>query len=110
MKSLNNILDENEKKNIGEGVVKIIDEFGLGTLSKSDFEARIYSLLRQNISPSEVKDSRDWIRLLRVTPSKLRSMQLIESVKQRPIDLNDKEQWKEVAAAIQIKKLSNQKA
>jgi hypothetical protein len=32
-------------------------------------------------------------------------MQLIESVKQRPIDLNDKEQWKEVAAAIQIKKL-----
>lgn len=48
-----------------------------------------------------MRDSRDWIRLLRVTPAKLRSMQLIESVRQRPISLQDKEQWAELAASLE---------
>ncbi len=105
MKNISALMRDDQILSFGKGVIHIIEEFGLGTLSKSDFEARLYSLIRRNVDKARIKDGRDWIRLLKVTPSKLRSMQLIESVKQRPIDLDDKHQWIELAQAVHTKRL-----
>jgi len=80
----------------GNALLESFEELGLGVLSKSDFETFMYHVLKKNVKPNQVKDNYDWMRLLKVTPSKLSSLQMNESAKYGSLDLEDINNWKEI--------------
>jgi len=89
----------------GLDLLRHIGDFGLGTLSKADFEAYIFHLIKTYINDEKVAKSYDWMKVLKITPTKLRSLQLIESAKYLNLDLKDNFNWKLLCNAMSKKKI-----
>lgn len=80
-KNIIDLLEDNDKIKFTNDLLKTFDELGLSVLSKADFEAYLYYLLKKHKNQKFDLNKFDWIRLLKVTPTKLNSMQLLSSVK-----------------------------
>lgn len=81
IKRIIDLLDEPDKIKFTNELVDTFDKMGLGVLSKADFEAYLYYLLKKHKKREIALGKYDWVRLLKVTPSKLNSMQTLSSVK-----------------------------
>lgn len=86
-----NSLTELDKKskireNLCENIFKEIDERGLGTMSKTDLETLIFHSIVKSLNDY---DEYELMRIFKVSPSKLRSLRLNESVKYCSLDLDD---------------------
>lgn len=86
IKRLLDLLDESDKVNLINDLLDTFDKMGLGGLSKADFEAYLYYLLKKHKKKEFTLGKYDWVRLLKVTPSKLNSMQTLSSVKFENLD------------------------
>lgn len=81
IKRILDLLDEPDKVKFTDELLDTFDKMGLGVLSKADFEAYLYYLLKKHKKREIALGKYDWVRLLKVTPSKLNSMQTLSSVK-----------------------------
>lgn len=107
-KTLSSILGEKGMKNFGEAIISNIETLGLGVLSKSDFEAYMFHCILENIPEESLKQlqsdkkelSYELRRLLKVTPTKLKSLGMIRSSKYLTLDLNDEKNWTKICNAI----------
>lgn len=81
IKRILDLLDEPDKIKFTNELLDTFDKMGLGVLSKADFEAYLYYLLKKHKKREIALGKYDWVRLLKVTPSKLNSMQTLSSVK-----------------------------
>ena len=108
MKKLSEALKTGGSFEFGNAIISSIEELGLGVLSKADFEAFMFHQLTLNIDTKKVKDNYDWMRLLRVTPSKLRSLQMIRSTKFLNLDLDNEDNWKLIFNALEGKKIETE--
>ncbi|CAI8173765.1 MAG: Uncharacterised protein [Cryomorphaceae bacterium] len=81
IKRIIDLLDEPDKIKFTNELLDTFDKMGLGVLSKADFEAYLYYLLKKHKKREIALGKYDWVRLLKVTPSKLNSMQTLSSVK-----------------------------
>jgi hypothetical protein len=108
MEKLSQILKKEGSKNFGEALIKSFEELGLGVLSKSDFEAFMFHQLMMNIDKSKVKNSYDLMRVLKITPAKLRSLEMTRSAKFLNLDLSNEDNWKLIFEALDGKKLETE--
>jgi hypothetical protein len=108
MESLKEVLDEEGVKNFGTALIESFDKFGFGVYSKADFEAFIFDQLSLNMKSDAVLSNYDWMRLLKITPSKLRSLQMTRSAKFLDLDLNNEKNWKWIFKALESKKLETE--
>jgi hypothetical protein len=92
-------------ENVGNSILESIENLGLGTLSKTDFEALIVYHLKMNIDDEKIKDSYDWMKLLKITPSKLRNLELIASVKFSNLAMDNSNNWMLLAKKMEKKKI-----
>lgn len=91
---LRNALTDPSAQEFGEAILDSIEQLGLGVLSKTDFEAFMYHKLTLLVNDDTINDNYDWMRMLKVTPTKLRSLQTIQSVKYKNLNLENKDNWK----------------
>jgi len=108
MENFTGVIKRKGYEEFGEAIIKNIEEFGFGALSKSDFEAYIFHHLIFAVDSSKVKDSYDWMRLLKITPAKYRSLQMTRSAKYLNLDLKNDENWKLILNSIDGKKLETE--
>ena len=108
MEKLSQILQKEGYKIFGEALIKSFEELGLGVLSKSDFEAFMFHHLMMNIDKSKVKNSYDLMRVLKLTPAKLRSLEMTRSAKFLNLDLSNEDNWKLIFEALDGKKLETE--
>lgn len=108
MDKLSEVLKKQGDKEFGKAIIENFEELGLGVYSKADFEAFLFHQLSLYIDNNKVKDNYDWMRLLKITPSKLRSLQMTRSAKFLDLDLNNKENWKLIFNALDTKKLETE--
>lgn len=108
MEKLSQILQKEGSKKFGEALIKSFEELGLGVLSKSDFEAFMFHHLMMNIDKLKVKNSYDLMRVLKITPAKLRSLETIRSAKFLNLDLSNEDNWKLIFEALDGKKLETE--
>ncbi len=98
-----NSLTNPAKKQFAEAILQSIEDLGLGSLSKSDFEALMYHQLTLQVKDNIIKDNYDWMRLLKITPAKLRSLQMIQSAKYISLNLDNKDNWSYLLKALKKK-------
>ena len=108
MKNIIESLKINGDTDIGKAILGSFEQIGFGVYSKADFEAFIFHHLAVNIEPGIVRDNYDWMRLLKITPTKLRSLQMIRSAKFLDLDLNNEYNWKLIFNALDNKKLETE--
>jgi hypothetical protein len=108
MEKLSQILQKEGSKKFGEALIKSFEELGLGVLSKSDFEAFMFHHLMMNIDKLKVKNSYDLMRVLKITPAKLRSLEMTRSSKFLNLDLSNEDNWKLIFEALEGKKLETE--
>jgi len=90
---LTEIINETGKQKFAESLLLKFEELGLSVLSKADFEAYLFFLIESLASNSEDISNFQWQSILKVTPAKLKSMQVNASVKFKKLDINDKVSW-----------------
>lgn len=73
-----------------------IEKYGFGSMLKSDQDALLYHLIATWINPGVIKNRHDWIKILRVKPSRLNGIQETASVKFNKIE-DDAENWLQVS-------------
>jgi len=94
----------NFSRNLADDILVNLDNNGLGSLTKTEFEALIFHHLRINVDSLRVKDNNDWVRVLRIPPTKLKTLEVLESVKY--LNLEDTpENWRILLKAIQGKNI-----
>ena len=108
MEKLSEALAPNGALEFGKAIIKSFEELGLGILSKSDFEALMFHHLTLNVDTELVKDSYDWMKLLKVTPAKLRSLQITRSAKFLDLNLENENNWKLIFSSLDKKKLETE--
>lgn len=108
MEKLSEVLVKKGSQEFGKALIKSFDELGLGVLSKSDFEAYMFHHILLNIDKEKIKNSYDLMRLLKITPAKLRSLEMTRSAKFLNLDLSNKENWKMIFDSIDGKKLETE--
>ncbi len=108
MEKLSSILQKNGSKCFGDSLIESIEKYGLGAFSKSDFEAYIFHHLLINIDKSKYKNSYDLMRMLKITPSKLRNLEMIRSAKFLNLDLSDYDNLKLIFNALDGKKIETE--
>lgn len=108
MKKLSNVLTKVGSKEFGNALIKSFEHLGLGVLSKSDFEAFMFHHILLNLDGDKVKNSYDLMRLLKITPAKLRSLEMTRSAKFLNLDLSSPDNWKLIFDAIDGKKLETE--
>jgi len=97
--NIKDLLGEEGIRNYGNALIENINVYGLGVLSKADFEAFLYYLIdTYKKADAELSDF-ELSAILRVTPNKLRSMQTIASVRYRNLD-DTPENWELVKKAL----------
>lgn len=69
-----------------------IEKYGFGSMLKSDQDALLYHLISTYINPAVIQNRHDWIKVLRVKPSRLNSVQETASVKFNKIE-DDANNW-----------------
>lgn len=102
IKRITELLEDQEKIHFANELLETFDKMGLGVLSKSDFEAYLYYLFKKHKKKDLTLGKYDWVRLLKVTPSKLNSMQTLSSVKFENLEDKKKELIEEL-----VRELSN---
>jgi hypothetical protein len=108
MENITEVLKSDGEAEFGKAIIKSFEDLGLGILSKSDFEALMFHQLTLIVDPDKVKDNYDWMKLLKVTPSKLRSLQMTRSAKFLNLNLDNEDNWKLIFNAINNKKLETE--
>ena len=108
MEKLSQILQNDGIKNFGEALIMSFDDLGLGVLSKSDFEAYMFHHIMLNLDRSKIKNNFDLMRVLKITPSKLRSLEMTRSAKFLNLDLSNRENWTLIFNALDGKKLETE--
>ncbi len=108
MEKLKDSLLANGSNSFGLAVIQSIEDLGLGVLSKSDFEAYMFHHIMLHIDPTKVKNNYDLMRLLKITPAKLRSLELIRSAKFLNLDLDNKDNWILIFNSLNGKKLETE--
>jgi hypothetical protein len=108
MEKLSQLLVKDGSLHFGESLIKSFEELGLGVLSKSDFEAFMFHHLLINIDTSKYKNSYDLMRVLKITPNKLRTLEMIRSAKFLDLNLSNKDNWKLIFNALEGKKLETE--
>lgn len=88
---LNSLGDDGVKK-FGEAIINSIEDLGIGVLSKTDFETYMFHQLTL-LCDDSFKDNYDWMRVLKATPTKIRSLQMIQSAKYKDLNTSNKENW-----------------
>lgn len=97
--NVKDLLGEEGIRKYGNALIENINFYGLGVLSKADFEAFLYYLIdTYKKADAELSDF-ELSTILRVTPSKLRSMQTIASVRYKNLD-DSPENWELVKKAL----------
>lgn len=89
--SVTHVLTTGGAEKFGYALISNIDLYGFGILSKNDFEALMFHHLMLNIDRRIIKNNYDLMRLLKITPSKLRSLEALRSAKYLTLDLTDNE-------------------
>jgi hypothetical protein len=90
---LTEIINETGKQKFAESLLLKFEELGLSVLSKADFEAYLFYLVESLATNSEDISSFQWQSILKVTPAKLKSLQVNASVKFKKLDINDRVSW-----------------
>ncbi len=108
MEKLSDVLTKKGSKEFGDALIKSFEELGLGVLSKSDFESFMFHHILLNINKDKIKNSYDLMRLLKITPAKLRSLEMTRSSKFLNLDLSNPDNWKSIFNAIDGKKLETE--
>ena len=108
METLTELIKENGSKNFGEALLKSFEELGLGVLSKSDFEAFMFHQILMIIDKSKIKNSYDLMRVLKISPAKLRSLEMTRSAKFLDLDLSNEDNWRLIFNALEGKKLETE--
>lgn len=86
VKKLPELFEESDKINFLNELLGTFDDLGLAVLSKADFEAYLYYLIKKHKKKGLTLGKFDWVRLLKVTPTKLNSLQILSSVKFENLD------------------------
>jgi len=86
VKTLPELFDDADKIKLLNELLETFDDLGLAVLSKADFEAYLYYLIKKHKKKAFTLGKFDWVRLLKVTPAKLNSMQILSSVKFEKLD------------------------
>jgi hypothetical protein len=108
METLTNLIKKEGSKNFGEAILKSFEELGLGVLSKSDFEAFMFHHILLNIDKTKIKNNYDLMRVLKITPAKLRSLEMTRSAKFLDLNLSNQDNWKLIFNALEGKKLETE--
>lgn len=101
---LQELISDQNKVHFCNQLFEKIEQFGLGSFSKADMDALLYHLMDISKKDNIIKNGYDWKRYLKVTPSKLRNLQLISSVKYLNLD-DTYENWFILSKAISKKKI-----
>ena len=90
--NVKDLLGEEGIRKYGNALIENINFYGLGVLSKADFEAFLYYLIdTYKKADAELSDF-ELSTILKVTPNKLRSMQTIASVRYKTL-VDSPENW-----------------
>lgn len=108
MEKISDVLNKEGSKKFGEALINSFEELGLGVLSKSDFEAFMFHHILLNLNKNKIKNSYDLMRLLKITPAKLRNLEMTRSAKFLNLDLSNPDNWKSIFNAIDGKKLETE--
>lgn len=108
MEKISEAIKKHGYEEFGIAVLSNIGKWGLGSLSKSDFEALILHQLDLVVDKTKVKDSFDWMRLLKITPSKYRSLQMTRSAKYLNLELDNEENWKLILNSLEGRTLETE--
>lgn len=100
-----NVLTNPSKKLFAEAILQTFEDLGLGSLSKTDFEALMYHQLTLLVKDNVIRDNYDWMKLLKITPAKLRSLQMIQSAKYISLSLDNKDNWTYLLKALKKKNI-----
>ena len=80
---------------LGQEIIKSIKNYGLGVLPKADLEGLIFHSICNAIEGEFVNDIKQMdyalMQMLKISPSKLRSLRIIRSTKYLDLDYNSKE-------------------
>ena len=101
---LRNVVPDKNKTQFCNLLLDKIEEFGLGSFSKVDIDSLIYYLIDINKDGNFIHDNYDWISLLKVTPTTLRNLQLVSSVKSSNLEYTE-ENWYMLANALTNKRI-----
>lgn len=88
---ISDLLDEKGKAAFLVDLFTQFETLGLAVLSKADFEAYLYYLLKKHKMKDVHLGKFDWVSLLKVTPTKLNSMQTASAVKFEKTEDNKEE-------------------
>ncbi|MDL2228171.1 hypothetical protein LJC30_04720 [Odoribacter sp. OttesenSCG-928-L07] len=108
METLSEILSKDGSKKFGAALIECFEKFGFGTMSKSDFEAYMFHHLLLNIDATKNVTNFDLMKLLKITPSKLRSLEMTRSAKFLDLDLSNQDNWKLIFNSLEGKKLETE--
>jgi hypothetical protein len=108
MEKISDVLNKDSSKKFGDALINSFEELGLGVLSKSDFEAFMFHHILLNLNKDKIKNSYDLMRLLKITPAKLRNLEMTRSAKFLNLDLSNKDNWKMIFDAVDGKKLETE--
>jgi hypothetical protein len=87
-------LEENGAERFGVGIINSFEKLGIGILSKTDFEAYLFHQLTLVVDKTKVQSNYDWQRLLKITSTKLKSLQNTRSARFLNLNIDNKENWK----------------
>ncbi|MEH6761861.1 MAG: hypothetical protein V7687_11915 [Maribacter arcticus] len=79
--SLKNHFQPKSKERFFDEFIDEIENYGFGSMLKSDQDALLYHLLAKHITPGVIKNRHSWVEMLRVKPSRLNGVQETASVK-----------------------------
>ncbi|GGG52221.1 hypothetical protein [Bizionia arctica] len=79
--SLKDHFQPKSKERFFDEFIDMIENYGFGSMLKSDQDALLYHLLAKHITPGVIKNRHSWVEMLRVKPSRLNGVQELASVK-----------------------------
>lgn len=101
-------LSKDGARKFGESLIKNIEEIGLSSLSKADFEALMLHHIFMNLDKAKFINNYDLMFSLKITPTKLRNLEMIRSAKFLDLDLSKKDNWVLIFNAIENKKIETE--
>lgn len=106
METLSDLLSKNGSVHFANSIIGNIEMHGLGSMSKLDFETFIFHHLLLNIEKNV--SSYELMRVLKITPGKLRSLEMLRSAKYLNLDISNKDNWKLIFNSLEGKKIESE--
>ncbi|MEI6347256.1 MAG: hypothetical protein WCP69_04830 [Bacteroidota bacterium] len=101
-------LNNNGSDQFGLALLSSIEDLGLSILSKTDFETFMFHHILLHLDKTKIKNNYDLMRLLKITPSKLRSLEMNRSAKFLNLDLSNIDNWRMIFNALDGKKIETE--